>query len=177
MVPTSACASLIMIKYCFRCKKIYDTENNICSECGKKLVEHPAGESPVAIITTGGFELERVKAALEDEGIPCSVQEARGNVNMKILNNADNGENIIMIPLAAYNHACDVLIGIGAMKPQDNTLTVPDDIKIENTDEEMSPRKRFWVRAGSIVLFIIVVWLAITATDIGISLVKKLFAS
>lgn len=164
-----------MIKYCPRCKKIYDTENDKCRECGKTLVEKPAGESPVCLITTGGFELERIKAALEGEGIPCSVHEAKGNVNIKILNDGDNGENIIMIPLAAYNHACDVLIGIGAMKPEDNTLTVPDDIKIENPDNEMSSRKRFWVRVASIILFIIVVWLAITATDAGITLIKKLF--
>ncbi len=166
---------MIMVKYCPGCKQIYDTENEKCSKCGKRLVEHPAGESPVALITSGGFELERVKAALEGEGIPCSVKEAKGNVNMKILNDADIGENIIMVPLAAYNHACDVLIGIGAMTPEDNTLTVPEDIKIENTDDEMSPRKRFWIRAVSIVLFIIVVWLVIAVTDIGVFLVKKLF--
>lgn len=166
-----------MIKYCSRCKKIYDTETDKCCECGKILIENPAGESPVCLITTGGFELERIKAALDGDGIPCSVSEARGNVNMKILNNGDNGENMVMIPLAAYNHACDVLIGIGAMEPEDNTLTVPDNIKIENPDNEMSPRKRFWVRVASIILFIIVVWLAITATDVGIALIKKLFGA
>lgn len=164
-----------MIKYCPRCKKIFETQNTKCYECGKNLVEKPAGESPVLLITTGGFELERIKAALEGEDIPCAVHEAKGNVNMKILNEGDMCENEVIIPLAAYNHACDVLIGIGAIKPEDNTLTVPEDIKIEDIDDEMTPRKRFWVRFASIVLFIVVIWLAITATDIGIAFVKKLF--
>lgn len=166
-----------MIKYCSRCKKIFDTENDKCQKCGKNLIEKPAGESPVCIITTGGFELERIKSALESEGIPCVIKEAEGNVNMKILNEGDLGENNIIVPLAAYNHACDVLIGIGAMKPEDNTLTVPEDIKIDDLDQDMSPRKRFWVRLASIVLFIIIVWIVITATDAGIALFKNLFGS
>ena len=166
-----------MIKYCSRCKKIFDTENDKCQKCGKNLIEKPAGESPVCIITPGGFELERIKSALESEGIPCVIKEAEGNVNMKILNEGDLGENNIIVPLAAYNHACDVLIGIGAMKPEDNTLTVPEDIKIDDLDQDMSPRKRFWVRLASIVLFIIIVWIVITATDAGIALFKNLFGA
>lgn len=166
-----------MIKYCSRCKKIFETENAKCKECGKSLIENPAGESPICLIKTGGFELERIKAALESEGIPCSIKEAEGNVNMKILNEGDVGENCIMIPLAAYNHACDVLVGIGAMKQEDNTLTVPDDIKIENFDDEMSPKKRFWVRFASIVLFILIVWIVISITDFGTSFIKGLFNS
>ena len=96
---------------------------------------------------------------------------------MKILNEGDLGENNIIVPLAAYNHACDVLIVIGAMKPEDNTLTVPEDIKIDDLDQDMSPRKRFWVRLASIVLFIIIVWIVITATDAGIALFKNLFGA
>ena len=96
---------------------------------------------------------------------------------MKILNEGDLGENNIIVPLAAYNHACDVLIGIGAMKPEDNSITVPDDIKIDDSDQDMSPRKCFWVKLASIILFIIVVWIVITVTDAGIALVKNLFGA
>lgn len=166
-----------MIKYCSRCKKIFDTETNKCRDCGKNLIEKPAGESPVRLIRTGGFELERIKAALEGEGIPCAVKEAEGNVNMKILNEGDLCENDIIIPLAAYNHACDVLIGIGAMNPEDNTLTVPENIKIENYDTEMSPRKRFWVKLASIVLFVLIIWIVVAATDTGIAFIKSLFGA
>ena len=63
------------------------------------------------------------------------------------------------------------------MKPEDNTLTVPEDIKIDDLDQDMSPRKRFWVRLASIVLFIIIVWIVITATDAGIALFKNLFGA
>lgn len=166
-----------MIKYCSRCKKIFDSKLDKCQFCEKKLIENPAGESPVCIMTSGGFELERIKSALESESIPCSVSNSKGNIGMKILNEGDLGENDVIVPLAFYNEARELLIGIGAMKPEDGEITVPEDISVQDLDSEMTPRKRFWVRLASIILFVLIVWIVVAATDAGIALIKSLFGA
>lgn len=146
------------MKYCTKCKKLYnDNSAECCSACGKALISDPSHYSPVNIVTANGFELERIKAALTDSDIPFSVRECADDTGLQILNSAPPENCTIFVPLAYYTQTTELLIGIGALKEADE-LSEEDEQHVaaekEKNEEEMSPRKRFWVKLLSIILFI-----------------------
>lgn len=147
------------MKYCTRCKRIFTTgELTQCPKCSRKLLDDPNHYSPVDIVTANGFELERIKAALTDAGIPFTVQEIRKDAGIQILNSAPPENCKVFVPLDFYSKAAELLIGIGAISEADE-LDEKDEQQLsekrkKDMPEEMSPRKRFWVRVVSIILFI-----------------------
>ena len=169
------------MKYCTRCKIIADDNKNVCIKCGKKLISNPNHYSAVNVITANGFELERIKSAFTDAEIPFSVQQTRNDTGLQILNSAPPENCNIFVPLSSYNDAISILVGIGAIKddeiPEMDEQT-QNDIKKAKKDaenEELSPRKRFWVKLLSFLGFILIL-IAVTffADYIG-SLIKQLF--
>lgn len=171
-----ASLSLYFMKYCSNCKRIFNTNTDECPKCSRRLIAQPSGESPVVIKLSGGFEAERIIAALKDEGIPSYQKEAKGSAGLRILNSAAPEESEIYVPLSAYNKAVDVLVGIGALNPDEDEVLDVDDSELPPPPmEEMSSRKRFWVRILSIILFIAVVWIVISLTDFCTAWIKSLF--
>lgn len=171
-----ASLSLYFMKYCSNCKKIFNTNTDECPKCSRRLIAQPSGESPVVIKLSGGFEAERIIAALKDEDIPSYQKEAKGSAGLRILNSAAPEESEIYVPLSAYNKAVDVLVGIGALNPDEDEVLDVDDSELPPPPmEEMSSRKRFWVRVLSIILFIAVVWIVISLTDFCTAWIKSLF--
>ena len=146
------------MKYCTKCKKLYNDNNTeSCSVCGKALISDPSHYSPVKVVTANGFELERIKAALTDAEIPFSVQECADDTGLQILNSAPPENCTVFVPLAYYSQTTELLIGIGAINEAEELSEEDEQHFAEErrkTEEEMSPRKRFWVKLLSIILFI-----------------------
>ncbi len=160
---------VIEMKYCTKCKKLYTTDElTACRLCGKALITDPHHHSPVDIITANGFELERIKAALTEADIPFSVRECENDTGLQILNSAPPENSHITIPLSYYTQAMELLVGIGAIKEAEE-LNASDEEKLQqerqNFEEEMSPRKTFWVKLLSIILFIGLIALVVFVAD------------
>lgn len=146
------------MKYCTKCKKVCsDSEKTLCPVCSKEMISDPSHYSPVNIVTANGFELERIKAALKENNIPFTVQEAKADTGLQILNSAPLENSCVFVPLSFYNQAVELLMGIGAIKEADE-INEEDEKKLieerESEDGEMSPRKRRLVKILSALAFI-----------------------
>ncbi len=158
------------MKYCTKCKKIYtDTDRTACVLCGRELISNPNQYSPVDIVTANGFELERIKSALTEESIPFSVRECRDDTGLQILNAAPPENSCISVPLGYYTQTMELLIGIGALQEADE-LSEEDEKKLQEertaTKQELSPRKSFWIKVLSILLFIGLIAATVFLADI-----------
>ena len=59
------------MKLCTKCKRLHNDEDSVCSNCNARLENITDENTPVYLISACGFELERIKTALEDNSIPC----------------------------------------------------------------------------------------------------------
>ncbi len=173
------------MRYCTRCKKIYVTENENekCIVCGKKTINDPNYYSPVKIITANGFELERICAALDSEGIPYNYQQVRKDTGIQILNSAPPENCDLFVPLSAYEKAQDILVGIGAINEEDlseideNSKNQLKNAQKKADEEELTPRKASLVRFFSAIAFLVIIAGVVFFADFLVELVKKLFGA
>ncbi len=156
------------MKYCLKCNHLHNDTDISCSYCNGSLTEITEENTPVFLISASDFELERIKAALKDSGIPCDCKKnPKYNPAVKSTD-SDNGNTNILIPYSAYEKAYDVCVGIGAIKD--------DEMQgIDEEFEEMSSAKRTTVRVISAILFILVVALVVYGTDAIMAIIKNLF--
>ena len=64
------------MKYCSKCRRMYDDSEHNCTECRKHYALETLDDrtTPVYLTSASGFELDRIQAALEDDGIPSTSQ-------------------------------------------------------------------------------------------------------
>ena len=77
--------------------------------------------TPVYLLTASGFELQRVKAALEDSTVPCDAtikkcMENKYSKSIKAYTGYDDLTYDVYVPYSAYEKAFDTCVGIGAIK-------------------------------------------------------------
>lgn len=154
------------MKYCPACQKIVDEENEYCPVCSRLLQNEIKGNSPVFLIKASGFEAERIRAALEDEGIPFSEKMPKKERSAKIVTGDRNFASNLFVPYSAFDKAKEVLIGIGAELP-DGAQDVPREPQnvMEEEFEDMSRGKRLLWRIVSVVLFIAIVFGVVAGVD------------
>ncbi len=172
------------MKYCNKCKRIYNDEDVSCPECkGKsKLVPIEDDNTPVYLMSAEGFELQRVKTALEDSGIPNDTAAKKHNYSAEAVTGYDISKYDILVPYSAYEKAFDVCVGIGAINIGEEEI-LDDDGKPVNSDQksldeqfkEMSGFKRTTVRVVTALLFLGLVALAVFGTDFIMNFLKSLF--
>ena len=76
------------MKYCSKCKRLHNDEETVCKNCKAQLKTITDENTPVYLLTASGFELQRVKAALEDSTVPCtlpSIQQYTCMKNLKLM--------------------------------------------------------------------------------------------
>lgn len=170
------------MKYCKKCRRIHNDNVQSCLNCQKELAEITESNTPVYLLSASGFELERVRTALNDSGIP-------GDVALQKENSTDAGmgcdfsEYDLLVPFQAYEKAYDVCVGIGAIKTGneevlDEAVSTPANSDVKPADEqfeEMSGTKRTAVKIVSAILFIILVAAVIYGTDFITGFIKGLF--
>ncbi len=172
------------MKYCNKCKRLYNDEDVRCTECKdkSKLVPVEEENTPVYLLSASGFELQRVKTALEDSGIPNDTAAKKHNYSAEAVTGYDNSEYDILVPYSAYEKAYDVCVGIGAINIgeaeilDDNGVPVNADVKpADEQFEQMSGFKRTTVRVVTALLFLGLVALAVFGTDFIMNIIKGLF--
>ncbi len=158
------------MKYCTKCKKVYaNDKTEVCPKCRRELISDPNSFSPVDLVTANGFELERIGAALKDEGIPFTTREVKRDMGISIMNAAPPENCIVTVPLGHYKQASELLIGIGAMDEAEE-LKDEDIEKLseeENSKEKEEPlTKSTFNKVVLIVMFVILVGITIALADI-----------
>ncbi len=173
------------MKYCTRCKKLYfNSEDKQCPLCSRKLIENPNHFSPVYIITANGFELERIRAALESADIPYSYQNEKRETGIRILNSAPPENCEVFVPVSAYSDAMDILVGIGAVEDgkipdigKDDRESLDKSKKeASEAEEELPPGKARLVRILSFIVFLLILAATVYLADFIIALVKSQFS-
>ena len=131
------------------------------------------------LLSASGFELERVKTALSDNGIPNDSKPKKRNYSAKAVTGVDNSEQDIYVAESDYNKAYDLCVGIGAVKIEgEEEIIQPEDgedAQPAEEFEEMSSGKRTAVRIISAVLFVLIVAAVIFGTDAITGWIKGLF--
>lgn len=172
------------MKYCKKCNTLFDDKDISCKNCKKTLIELPNDSSlPVVLVRVGGVEKDRVLAVLKDSGVHYSLRNAKKQQSMEALSGTNTADVDILVSLDSYEKAKDILIGIGALNIED-TQIIESIVSKEETScdengeeefEEMSPTKRFVVRAVSVILFILVVFGLVTGVDYIMEVIMNFF--
>ena len=165
-----------MKNYCNRCHRLYD-DIDVCPNCKKPLQKGVKPSTPVAVVSASGFERVIITAALSDENIPFASRAEKKEISADAVTGIDNAKYRIEVPYSYYGKAIDVLVGINAINPAKEDLEAADEATEQNEDEfeDMSPRKRMFVRIISIILLILVVALVIMGVDAVTAIIKDLF--
>ena len=129
------------------------------------------------LLSASGFELERVKTALADNGIPNDSKPQKRSYSAKAVTGVDNSEQDIYVAESDYEKAYDLCVGIGAIRIEGEEPTILEDTDkpAEEEFEEMSPQKRTAVRIVSAILFILIAAAVIFGVDSITGWIKGLF--
>ena len=130
------------------------------------------------LLSASGFELERVKTALADNGIPNDSKPQKRNFSAKAVTGVDYSEQDVYVAESDYEKAYDLCVGIGAIHIEGEETQILDeagDKPAEEEFEEMSPQKRTAVRIISALLFIMIVAAVIFGVDAITGWIKSLF--
>ncbi len=162
------------MKYCPKCKRLYNDEDELCSreECKHKRLEPVEDETTSVYLCTGDLvERDRVQTALKDSGIPSVFVRRMVSANSQLVTGVDYDGFDILVPFELYEKAFDVAVGIGAITLDEEEKNVPEPLPIE----EMSRTKRTWVRVLSAFLLILVFAGVIFGVDAIMNAIKSLF--
>lgn len=167
------------MRYCTKCRKVYAPNEELCTACGEKLQKDVQPDNPVYLITSCGFELDRILAVLQDEKIPYAQQRVKRKSSAHDVTGEIKWQENLYVPYGMLQQAQDALIGIGAMQPEGEAAApeyaaegVPAHEKAEC--EEMHKGKRLVWRLLSAVLLIVLIWGVVAVTDQLVAVIKQL---
>ena len=167
------------MKYCPKCKRIYNDEETACAHegCKSKALKTVVDEKESVYLCSGDvIERDRVQAALEDSGIPSVYVRHGVTANSQVVTGQDFDGFDILVPYELYEKAYDVAVGIGAIKLEGEEIIEDDPEEIEpHPLEQMSRSKRTTVRVVSAILLIVVVALVIYGVDFIMKFVTEFF--
>ena len=164
------------MKYCKKCKRVYQDEQEYCTSCRsrKPLLPLTDSSTPVYLTSADGFERERIQTALTDNGIPNDSVIVEEDIMPASVKGYSSSWRDILVPYSAYDKAYDICVGIGAVKLEGEEKIIDEDPPAEEF-EDMPPAKRTTVKILSAILFIIVAALIIFGTDAITGFIKGLF--
>ena len=159
---------------------MYNDEDTACAreDCKGKALKPVEDEKESVYLCSGDvIERDRVRAALEDSGVPSVYVRHGVTANSQVVTGQDFDGFDILVPFELYEKAYDVAVGIGAIKLEGEEII--EDENFEEIEphplEEMSRSKRTTVRVVSAILLIIVVALVIYGTDFITKWISELF--
>ena len=165
------------MKYCPKCKRLYNDGDEVCTcpACKGKALNAVEDETePVYLCSGDVMERDRVQAALEDNGVPSVFKRHTVTASSQVVTGYDFDGFDVLVPYELYEKAYDIAVGIGAIKLEGEQVL--DDEAAEDAEpDKMSRAKRTTVRVITAILFILLVAVAIYGTDFITGLIKNLF--
>ena len=136
------------MKYCPKCKRMYNDEETNCSrkECKHKALESITDDGASVYLCSGDVvERDRVQAALEDSGIPSVYVRHGVSANSQVLTGQDFDGFDILVPYELYEKAYDTAVGIGAIKVEGEEI-IEENPEMQ-ADEEFEEKRKAYTHA------------------------------
>lgn len=128
------------------------------------------------LVSASGFELERIRTALSDNGIPNDSKPQKRNFSAKAVTGTDISIQDIYVAESDYKKAYDLCVGIGAIKLEgEETILGEEEAAAVEEFEDMPSGKRTAVRIVSAILFILLAAMVIFGVDAITGWIKSLF--
>ena len=128
------------------------------------------------LVSASGFELERIRTALSDNGIPNDSKPQKRNFSAKAVTGTDISIQDIYVAESDYEKAYDLCVGIGAIKLEgEETILGEEEAAAVGEFEDMPSGKRTAVRIVSAILFILLAAMVIFGVDAITGWIKSLF--
>lgn len=163
-----------MMLYCPKCQ-VLSRDGKTCPSCYGRKLREVRPDDPVLLLTTDEATGCSIKAAFDANKIEYEERVCgTGGISPVILGRTAANYRIF-VPYHEISRCKSILLDIGVLDEQGNKVRLSPAGETEENEKQMSPLKRFWVRALSAVLFIILIWLAVTAADWLVSVVQAIF--
>lgn len=127
------------------------------------------------LVSASGFELERIRTALSDNGIPNDSKPQKRNFSAKAVTGTDISIQDIYVAESDYEKAYDLCVGIGAIKLEGEETILDEEAAAAEEFEDMPSGKRTAVRIVSAILFILLAAMVIFGVDAITGWIKSLF--
>lgn len=128
------------------------------------------------LVSASGFELERIRTALSDNGIPNDSKPQKRNFSAKAVTGTDISIQDIYVAESDYEKAYDLCVGIGAIKLEgEKTILGEEEAAAVEEFEDMPSGKRTAVRIVSAILFVLLAAMVIFGVDAITGWIKSLF--
>ena len=127
------------------------------------------------LVSASGFELERIRTALSDNGIPNDSKPQKRNFSAKAVTGTDISIQDIYVAGSDYQKAYDLCVGIGAIKLDGEETILDEEPAAADEFEDMPAGKRTAVRIMSAILFILLAAAVIFGVDAITGWIKNLF--
>ena len=128
------------------------------------------------LVSASGFELELIRTALSDNGIPNDSKPQKRNFSAKAVTGTDISIQDIYVAESDYEKAYDLCVGIGAIKLEgEETILGEEEAAAVEEFEDMPSGKRTAVRIVSAILFILLAAMVIFGVDAITGWIKSLF--
>ncbi|MBQ5382305.1 MAG: hypothetical protein IIU42_06680 [Ruminococcus sp.] len=128
------------------------------------------------LVSASGFELERIRTALSDNGIPNDSKPQKRNYSAKAVTGTDISIQDIYVAESDYEKAYDLCVGIGAIKLEgEETILGEEEAAAVEEFEDMPSGKRTAVRIVSAILFVLLAAMVIFGVDAITGWIKSLF--
>lgn len=128
------------------------------------------------LVSASGFELERIRTALSDNGIPNDSKPQKRNFSAKAVTGTDISIQDIYVAESDYEKAYDLCVGIGAIKLEgEETILGEEEAAAVEEFENMPSGKRTAVRIVSAILFVLLAAMVIFGVDAITGWIKSLF--
>lgn len=127
------------------------------------------------LVSASGFELERIRTALSDNGIPNDSKPQKRNFSAKAVTGTDISIQDIYVAESDYEKAYDLCVGIGAIKLEGEETILEEEAAAAEEFEDMPSGKRTAVRIVSAILFVLLAAMVIFGVDAITGWIKSLF--
>lgn len=127
------------------------------------------------LVSASGFELERIRTALSDNGIPNDSKPQKRNFSAKAVTGTDISIQDIYVAESDYEKAYDLCVGIGAIKLEGEETILEEEAAAAEEFEDMPSGKRRAVRIVSAILFVLLAAMVIFGVDAITGWIKSLF--
>lgn len=177
--------------YCPKCQML-STDSETCPSCGGKRLREPQAEDPVLLITADETKTEMIEAVFEDNNLPYEERiSGLGGPPSVIFGKSTNTNKNIFVSYGELEAATALLNGIGILDSSDmpeqglgekenrdrDNISTNDENDGEHSPEELSSRKRTFLRIVSVILFILAVWGVVTVSDYAANGLKGFFSN
>ncbi|HCW79805.1 MAG TPA: hypothetical protein DG942_01710 [Ruminococcaceae bacterium] len=169
-----------LMLYCEDCLILCRDENS-CPVCGSAKLRPPKPDDPVLLITVWENDAVKISAAFDDASLPYMKRNMNlGGASPVILGKSKASQTRLFVPYGEMGHAEDILHGIGIIKDEPNKneqedISDKESGKKQKAQAPLSRGKQTAARIISALLFLLLIWGVVSASDVIAAWIKSLF--